>query len=111
MTDWFKNKIEDWKAQRKLAQEIDPRNFKQMAQDIRNLAILASQLNPKGRDIRKLIRNIIVEMDRLSDLADRPEFKRLSTGKRLLLRQGLKESRDQLLGSIQSAPSPTEMLQ
>ncbi|MBI9079028.1 MAG: hypothetical protein JEY79_04720 [Pseudodesulfovibrio sp.] len=111
MTGWFKNKIADWKAQRKLTREINPRNFKQTAQDIRNLAVLASQLNPKEQRIRQLIKNILVEMDRLSDLADRPEFKQLSTGKRLLLRQGLKESRDQLLESIQSAPSPTETLQ
>jgi hypothetical protein len=111
MTGWLKNKITDWKAQRKLTREIAPRNFKQTAQDIRSLAVLASQLNPKEQRIRQLIKNILVEMDRLSDLADRPEFKQLSTGKRLLLRQGLKESRDQLLESIQSAPSPTETLQ
>jgi len=111
MIGWFKEKIETWKAQRKLARQVDPSNFKQMAQEIRDLALLASQLNPRGQDIRKLIRNILVEMERLSDLADRPEFRRLSTGKRLLLQQGLKESREQLLESIESAPSPTETLQ
>ncbi|WP_319472062.1 hypothetical protein [uncultured Pseudodesulfovibrio sp.] len=108
---WFKDKIEAWKAQRKLAKQINPQNFKQMAQDIRDLAVLASQLGPRDRDIQKLIRNVLVEMERLSDLADRPEFRKLSTGKRLLLRQGLLESREQLLDSIESAPSPTETLQ
>lgn len=111
MFGWFKEKIETWKTQRKLTREIDPRNFKQMAQDIRDLALLASQLNPKGRDIQQLIRNVMVEMERLSDLAERPEFRKLSVGKRLLLKQGLKESREQLLESIESAPSPTETLQ
>lgn len=111
MFGWFRDKIETFKAQRKLAKEIDPRNFKELAQEIRDLAILASQLNPRGRDIQKLIRNVLVEMERLSDLADRPEFKRLSTGKRLLLKQGLKDSREQLLESIESAPSPTETIQ
>jgi len=111
MFRWFKEKIEAWKASRKLAREVDPANFKAMAQDIRDLAILASQLNPRGKDIQQLIRNIIIEMDRLSDLADRPDFRKLSTGKRLLLKQGLKDSREQLLESIESAPSPTERLQ
>lgn len=111
MIGWLKDKIEAWKAQHKLARQIDPRNFKEMAQEIRDLAVLASQLSPRSQDIRTLIRNVITEMDRLSDLADQPEFRRLSTGKRLLLRQGLLESRDQLLGSIESAPSPTETLQ
>ncbi|NDV17898.1 hypothetical protein GO013_00505 [Pseudodesulfovibrio sp. JC047] len=111
MIGWFKNKIESFKAHRELARQIDPRHLKEMALDIRDLAVLASQLNPKERDIQKLIRNVIIEMDRLSKLADRPEFKRLSTGKRLLLRQGLKESRDQLLESIESAPTPTQTVQ
>lgn len=111
MFGWLKDKIEAWKAQRKLARQIQPRNFKEMAREIRDLALLASQLSPRGKDIQKLIRNILTEMDRLSELADRPEFRKLSTGKKLLLRQGLIESREQLLESIESAPSPTQTLQ
>ncbi len=111
MIVWLKDKIETWKAHRKLAKQVDPHNLKRLAQEIRDLAILASQLNPRDRDMRQLIRNVLVEMERLSDLTERPEFKRLSTGKRLLLRQGLKQSREQLLESIESAPSPTETLQ
>nr|WP_287413124.1 hypothetical protein [Pseudodesulfovibrio sp.] len=111
MFGWFKNKIQDLKAQRKLARQIAPRRLKEMAMEIRDLAVLAAQLNPRERDIQKLIRNVLVEMNRLSELADRPEFRRLSTGKRLLLRQGLKESRDQLLESIESAPAPTQTVQ
>lgn len=111
MIGWFKKKLEDWKAHRKLAKEIDPRNFKKMAHEIRDLAILASQLSPRDKDIQTLIRNVVHEMERLSELADRPEFRRLSTGKRLMLRQGLLESREQLLESIESAPSPTETIQ
>lgn len=108
---WIKDKIETFKAQRKLAKQVDPRNFKEMALEIRDLALLSAQLGPVNHDMRKLIRNIIKEMDRLSELADKPEFRRLSTGKKLLLRQGLLESREQLLESIESAPSPTSTLQ
>lgn len=111
MLGWIKEILENWKAQRKLASQIDPRNIKIMAQEIRDLAILASQLSPRGRDIQSLIRNILTEMERLSELADRPEFRKLSPGKRILLRQGLLESREQLLESIESAPSPTERIQ
>ncbi|BCS90296.1 hypothetical protein [Pseudodesulfovibrio sediminis] len=111
MFGWLKEKIEAFKAQRKLAKQVDPYTFKKMAGEIRDLAVLAAQLNPRERDIQKLIRNVLVEMDRLSKLVDRPEFKRLTTGKRLLLRQGLKESREQLLESIESAPAPTQTIQ
>lgn len=111
MFGWVKDKIEAWKAKRRLVREIDPRAIKRMAQEIRDLAMLAAQLGPRGKDIRALIRNIITEMERLSELADRPEFRRLSPGKRLLLRQGLMESREQLLESIESSPSPTQTLQ
>ncbi len=111
MFGWFKDKIEGFKAQRKLARQVDPYTFKKSAYEIRDLAILAAQLNPRERDIQKLIRNVLIEMDRLAEMADRPEFRRLSTGKRLLLHQGLKESRDQLLESIESAPSPTQTIQ
>jgi hypothetical protein len=111
MIGWFKRKVETYKAQRRLARQTDPRAFKRMAMEIRDLALLASQLNPRERDIHKLIRSVIVEMERLSELADRPEFRKLSTGKKLLLRQGLQESREQLLESIESAPSPTQTLQ
>jgi hypothetical protein len=108
---WFKDRIDTWRARRRLDREIDPRAIKRMAQEIRDLAMLAAQLGPRGKDIRALIRNIITEMDRLTELTDKPEFRRLSPGKRLLLRQGLLESREQLLESIESTPSPTERLQ
>ena len=111
MIRWFRDKVQAFKAQRELARQTDPRNFKQMAMEIRDLALLASQLNPREKDIHKLIRNIVVEMERLAELADRPEFRKLSTGKKLLLRQGLKESRDQLLESIESAQAPNQAIQ
>ena len=111
MLRWFRDRVETWKARRKLEREINPETFKRMASDIRDLAVLASQLAHDGRATSELAQNVIGEMDRLNDLADRPEFRRLSTGKRLLLRKGLMESRHQLLESIESAPSPTERLQ
>lgn len=111
MLKWFKKKYESFQAQRKLAKEIQPRKIKELALEIRDLARLAAQLNPSGKDMQKLIRNVLTEMDRLTDLTDKPEFRKLSTGKKILLRQGLKESREQLLETIESAPSPTETLQ
>lgn len=111
MLKWFKNKYESFQAQRKLAREIQPKKIKAMALEIRDLALLASQLNPSGKDMQRLIRSVLTEMDKLSELTDKPEFRKLSTGKKILLRQGLKESKEQLLETIESAPSPTETLQ
>ncbi|WP_285906261.1 hypothetical protein [Pseudodesulfovibrio pelocollis] len=108
---WLGDTIEAWRARRRLAREIDPRAIQRMAREIRDLAMLAAHLGPRGKDVRALIRNILAEMDRLTELTDRPEFRRLSPGKRLLLRQGLLESREQLLESIESTPSPTERIQ
>ncbi|WP_419787537.1 hypothetical protein [Pseudodesulfovibrio sp.] len=111
MFEWLKKQKDTWQAKRKLARQINPRQFKQMAEEIRDLALLAAQLSPDGKDIRQLIRNIITEMDRLSEMVDKPEFRKLSIGKRLLLRQGLLESREQLMESIESAPAPTQTMQ
>jgi hypothetical protein len=50
-------------------------------------------------------------MDRLAGHAGRPEFHRLPAGKRILLRQGLLQSREQLLETMQAAPPPPRLLQ
>lgn len=111
MFGWAKEKWKSWRAYRKLIKEVDPKNFQRMAVEIRELAELAAQVCPYTEDIRDQIVNIQKEMDRLSNMVGKPEFRRLSTGKRLLLRQGLEQSKEQLLQAIESAPSPTEVIQ
>ncbi len=111
MFTWLGKKWQSWRAYRKLIREVDPRNFQKMATEIHELARLAARVCPPGQELAEQIANIEHEMDRLKTMASRPEFKRLSTGKRLLLRQGLEESREQLMQAIGTAPSVTTTLQ
>ena len=51
------------------------------------------------------------ELSRLAELANRPEFCKLSTEQRLELRQGLLQVRTQILTTMQQGPSPTDFIQ
>lgn len=108
-------KLRHWwgqiKARRALSREVSPKNIRAMAEEVGELARLAAHVSPITPEMHDLIDRIREEMDKLGHLAGRPEFRKLSTGKRILLRQGLLQSREQLLQSIDKAPSPTQRLQ
>ncbi|GEM_PF-874007 len=107
----LKKKWKEWRSYRALVRQVDPQNFQRMAREIKELAQLAAQVSPENADIRSQISNIQREMDQLGEMAAKPEFRRLSTGKRLLLRQGLEQSKEQLIQAIEAAPSPTDLIQ
>lgn len=111
----FLDKVQHWweqyKARRALAREVSPKNIRAMAEEVGELARLAAQVSASTPDMLALTDRIQSEMKNLEELAAKPEFRRLSTGKRILLRQGLLQSKEQLLESIDKAPSPTERLQ
>ncbi|WP_018124852.1 hypothetical protein [Desulfovibrio oxyclinae] len=109
--DRLKNWWGDIKARRALAREVAPKNIRAMAVEVGELARLASQVSHASPELHELIENVRTEMARLENLAGKPEFRKLSTGKRILLRQGLLQSKEQLLESIDKAPTPTERLQ
>ncbi|WP_147821989.1 hypothetical protein [Salidesulfovibrio onnuriiensis] len=111
MITWMRKKWKEWQSYRALVRQVDPQNFQRMAREIRELAQLAAHVCPDSADIRMQISNIQHEMDRLDEMASQPEFRRLSTGKRLLLRQGLEQSKDQIIQAIEAAPSPTDIIQ
>lgn len=111
MIKWARKKWKEWRSYRDLLKQVDPQNFQRMAVEIRELAQLAAQVSPDSEDIRTQISNIQSEMDRLGEMAAKPEFRRLSTGKRLLLRQGLEQSKEQIIQAIEAAPSPTDVIQ
>lgn len=111
MFKWIQQRWKSWRAYRKLIHEVDPSNFQKMAGEILELAQVAARVCPPGQELCEQITNIEREMSRLGEMAIRPEFKRLSTGKRLLLRQGLEESKEQLLQAIGTAPATTRTLQ
>mgnify|MGYP001348845368 CR=1 FL=1 len=96
---------------RRIAREIDPQAFRILAGELRDLARVAERLWPRSHKFYIKIKRIQSEMEQLDQLASRPEFRRLSPEKRLRLRESLIQSRDQLLETVQTAPSPTSRLQ
>ena len=111
MFDWLKNLLKRQGEQQRLAREIDPESFRTLARELHDLALLAEHLWPREHKFQAKIKRIQTEMDQLDRLATKPEFKRLSPQKRLQLRESLIQSREQLMETVQTAPSPTSTLQ
>ena len=111
MLSWIKKQLTVYREQRKLSRQIDPDSFRNLARELRDLAELAERLWPKQHKFYAKIKRIQAEMEQLDRLASKPEFKRLSSQKRIKLRESLIQSRDQLMETVQTAPSPTQTLQ
>ena len=112
MFGWIRKRWESRRAYKRLLRDVDPRAIRELALEIRELARTAEQVCT-GNEPERMdrIRNIQKDMDRLDGLTAQSEFKHLSTGKRLLLRQSLLQSRDQLVESLHHAPTATEIIQ
>ncbi len=95
----------------RLRAEIDPAAFRRLARELDELAELAQKLLPRQHQYFARLQDIRREMEQLDELASRPEFRRLSAEKRVRLRKNLIQSRDQLIETVQSAPTPTSILQ
>jgi len=103
-----------WRAYctaRKSAAEVNPNGLLRLAEEVRTVAEAARRVCPPERRLQSRIRGIHEEMHRLADLAATPEFRRLDSEKRQLLRRGLVDSREQLLRVMGQAPAPTKLLQ
>jgi hypothetical protein len=111
MLAWLRRKWRDYQDGRRLARQIDPETFRNMACELRELAQVAGQLWPDEEKFQEKLKRIRTDMEQVDRLASRPEFKRLSPQKRMQLRDSLVQSREQLLETVQTAPSPTTMLQ
>lgn len=111
MIAWLKKQLAAYKEQRKLSRQIDPESFRSLARELRDLAQLAERLWPTQHKFYAKIKRIQAEMEQLDRLASKPEFRRLSSQKRLKLRESLLQSRSQLMETVQTAPSPTQTLQ
>ncbi len=108
---WLSRIIREHKDRKRFAKEIDPEAFRILARELRDLALVAERLWPQQHKFYTKIKRIQNEMEQLDRLASKPEFNRLSVQKRLQLRQSLIHSREQLMETVQSAPSPTGTLQ
>ncbi len=95
----------------KCSREINPQAFKEMAHEIKELVVMAGLFGPVEDEFLAKLKRIKAEMDQLHSLAGRPEFRRLSRKRRLLLRRSLLRSREHLLQTVQNVPAPTDRLQ
>ena len=82
-----------------------------LALEIRELARVAGRINDNPKDLQEKIDRIMAEMDQLHRLTTKREFRRLSPENRMRLRQSLIQSRQQLIDSVRSAPTPTDLVQ
>lgn len=98
-------------ARRQLQRQIEPCVFLDMTAELRTLALSAAQACPGEASVQNVIRTIHQEAEKLAQIASEPTFRRIPSKERLMLRQGLLQSKRQLLESIQAAPAPTHLLQ
>ena len=111
MFNSLKQFIQRYRDKQKLARQIDPKAFQQLTAELLELASVAERLWPRQHKFYTKIKRIQAEMEQLERLTTKPQFKRLSSNKRIKLRQSLIKSREQLIETVQTAPTPTSTLQ
>jgi len=82
-----------------------------MASELVDLAELASKIRPDEQAFQLKTRRIRQEMQELTRMTKRPEFRMLPSKKRLELRESLLTSREQLLQTLSDAPVATTIRQ
>lgn len=107
MLTWLREKIRALRERRRLAREIHPAAFRVMADELASLAELASKVRPEEQSFQIKARRIRQEMEELTRMTTRPEFRMLPSKKRLELRESLLSSRQQLLQTLSDAPVAT----
>ncbi len=107
----LKNKWRAFLAKRKLARDIRPDAFRQLAAELSELAEIAARVSPEETAMQRKAGRILREMEELSRMIRRPEFRRLTEEKRLELRESLLLSKSQLLKTVSEAPAPTQLRQ
>ncbi len=107
MFAWLRSKMKTLAERRRLAREIHPETFRDLAADLVDLAELASKVRPEEQAFQLKARRIRQEMLELERMTKRPEFRLLPSKKRLELRESLLSSREQLLKTLSDAPVVT----
>jgi hypothetical protein len=111
MFAWLRSKIRSLAEKRRVAREIHPETFRLMASELVDLAELASKIRPDEQAFQLKTRRIRQEMQELTRMTKRPEFRMLPSKKRLELRESLLTSREQLLQTLSDAPVATTIRQ
>lgn len=96
---------------RDFLRQIRPETFRELAREMLELAGFAERLWPRDHAFQERLRRIQEEMAEVEKLTGRPEFRRLSEAQRLRLRESILKSREQLMETVQNAPTPTTYLQ
>ena len=97
--------------QQRLRRSVAPEAIRAITAELRDLASRAAQFCHTENGTVTHFKTLEVELARLEDMANRPEFCKLSTKQRLELRQGLLHVRSQILITMQKEPSPTDFIQ
>lgn len=107
MFSWLSRSIEKVFSHRRMRRETDPKAFRDLSRELRELAEIASRVWPEQKAFQNRINNIREEMDQLDELTSKPEFRLLPLKKRLELRESLLHSKTQLMDTVSTAPPPT----
>jgi hypothetical protein len=95
----------------KQKKQINAREFRRMTREIAYLAEIAVKLGPEQNQAMERLKKIRTEMNKLSRLVDSRDFTKIPPSARLELRESLRTSREQLVETINHAPTPTNTLQ
>lgn len=107
MFSWLSRGIQKVFSQRRMHRETNPKAFRDLSRELRELAEVASRVWPDQKSFQNRINNIREEMDQLDELTSKPEFRLLPLKKRLELRESLLHSKTQLMDTVSTAPPPT----
>ncbi len=111
MLQRFKQYIQKLLQKHKQKRQIHAREFRRMTSEITYLAEIAAKINPEHHQAMERLHKIRKEMNKLSRLVDSRDFSKIPPSARLELRQSLLSSREQLVETINHAPTPTDTLQ
>lgn len=107
MFSWLSRGIQKVFSHRRMHRETNPKAFRDLSRELRELAEVASRVWPDQKSFQNRINNIREEMDQLDELTSKPEFRLLPLKKRLELRESLLHSKTQLMDTVSTAPPPT----
>jgi predicted nuclease with TOPRIM domain len=97
--------------QRSVARQTDPKTLLELSHEVRALAEAVNRFWVDEPQFRDRLRKVEQEMQILEEIIRRPNFRLVSSEKRLQLRESLLESREHLLEAVKEAPTASNLPQ
>jgi hypothetical protein len=97
--------------QRSIAKQTDPRALLELSREVRALAKAVNRFWVGESQFRDRLRKVEQEMQIIEEIISRPNFRLVSSEKRLQLRESLIESREHLLEAVKEAPTASNLPQ